>query len=73
MATECGVPLPSCFVIHPGSFDRLLAHALDNFGQASEDERQEDLGLVAEYLAFFLEGPFNAPRERVAVASLYSA
>ena len=73
MATEFGFPLSPRFVIHSRPFDRLLAVALENFGRAPEDEEQEDLGLVAEYLAFFLEGPFNAPRKHVAVASLYSS
>ena len=73
MATEFGFPLSARFVIHPRPFDRLLAVALENFGRAPEDEEQEDLGLVAEYLAFFLEGPFNSPRKHVAVASLYTS
>ena len=73
MATEFGFPLSPRFAVHPRPFDRLLAVALENFGRAPEDEEQEDLGLVAEYLAFFLEGPFNAPRKHVAVASLYSS
>ena len=73
MATEFGFPLSPRFVIHPRPFDRLFAVALENFGRTPEDEEQEDLGLVAEYLAFFLEGLFNAPRKHVAVASLYSS
>ena len=73
MATEFGFPLSPRFVIHPRPVDRLLAVALENFGRASADEEQEELGLVAEYLAFFLEGPFNAPRKHVGIASLYSS
>ena len=73
MATEFGFPLSPRFVIHPRPFDRLLAVALENFGRAPADEEQEELGLVAEYLAFFLEGPFNAPRKHVGIASLYSS
>ena len=73
MATEFGFPLSPRFAIHPRPFDRLLATALELFGRASEDEEQEELGLVAEYLAFFLEGPFNAPRKHVGFASLYSS
>lgn len=73
MATEFGLPLSPRFAIHPRPFDRLLAVALENFGRAPEDEEQEDLGLVAEYLAFFLDGSFNAPRKHVPVASLYTS
>ena len=73
MATEFGFPLSPRFVIHPRPFDRLLAVALENFGRAPADEEQEELGLVAEYLAFFLEGPFNAPRKHVGIASLHSS
>ena len=73
MATEFGFPLSPRFVIHPRPFDRLLAVALENFGRAPADEEQEELGLVAEYLAFFLEGPFNAPRKHVGIASPYTS
>ena len=73
MATEFGFLLSPRFAIHPRPFDRLLAVALENLGRAPEDEEQEDLGLVAEYLAFFLDGPFNAPRKHVGIASLYSS
>ena len=54
-------------------FDRLLAVALENFGRAPAEEEQEELGLVAEYLGFFLEGPFNAPRKHIGAASLYTS
>ena len=73
MATEFRFPLSPRFAIHPRPFDRLLAAALELFGRAPADEEQEELGLVAEYLAFFLEGPFNAPRKHVATASPYAA
>ena len=73
MATEFDFPLSPRFVIHPRPFDRLLAAALEMFGRASADEEQEELGLVAEYLAFFLDGPFNAPRKHVGMASLYTS
>ena len=73
MATEFGFPLSPRFVIHPRPFDRLLAAALEMFVRASADEEQEKLGLVAEYLAFFLDGPFNASRKHVGRASLYTS
>ena len=73
MATEFGSPLSPRFVIHPRPFDRLLAATLEMFGRGSVDKEQEELGLVAEYLAFFLDGPFNAPRKHVRMASLYTS
>ena len=73
MATEFGFPLSPRFAIHPRPFDRLLAVALENFGWVPEEEEKEDLGLVAEYLGFFLDGPFNAPRKHVGIASLYTS
>ena len=42
-------------------------------GGRRQTRNREELGLVAEYLAFFLEGPFNAPRKHVGIASLYSS
>ena len=73
MATEFGFPLWPRFAIHPRPFDRLLVIALETFTRAPADEEQEELGLVAEYLAFFLEGPFNAPRKHVGIASPYTS
>ena len=73
MATEFGFPLSPRFAIHPRPFDRLLAAALELFGRAPADEEQEELGLVAEYLGSFLDGPFNAPRKHVAMASLHAS
>lgn len=71
MATEFGYPLSPRFAIHPRPYDRLLAMALETFTRAPAGEENGELGLVAEYLAFFLEGPFNAPREHVGTASPY--
>ena len=73
MAAVFDFPLSPGFVIHPRSFDRLLAAALEMFGRASADEEREELDLVAEDLAFFLDGPFNAPRKHVGMASLYTS
>ena len=73
MATEFGFPLSPRFVIYPRPFDRLLAIALEFFSRAAADEEPEELGIVAECLAFFLDGPFNAPRTQVAVASPYTS
>ena len=71
MATEFGFPLSPRFAIHPRPFDRLLAIALETFTRAPADEEQEDLGLVAEYLAFLprraVQCPAQACRDRVAL------
>jgi fido (protein-threonine AMPylation protein) len=72
MATEFGYPLSARFAIHPRPYDRLLALALEIFTRAPTGKQNEELGLVAEYLAFFLDGPFNAPRKHVATASPYA-
>ena len=62
MATDFGYPLSPRFAIHPRPFDRLLATALEIFTRAPAGKENEELALVAEYLAFFLDGPFNAPQ-----------
>jgi fido (protein-threonine AMPylation protein) len=71
MATGFGYPLSPRFTIHPRPFDRLLATALEIFTRAPAGRENEELGLVAEYLGFFLDGPFNAPRKHVGTASPY--
>jgi len=58
-------PLSRRFAIHPRPFDRLLAIALEIFTRASSGKEHEELWLVAEYLGFFLGGPFDAPRKHV--------
>lgn len=72
MATDFDYPLSPRFVIHPHPFDRLLAIALEIFTRAPAGKENEELGLVAEYLAFFLDGPFNAPRKHVGAATPYT-
>jgi hypothetical protein len=71
MATEIGYPLSARFAIHPRPYDRLLATALEIFTRAPAAEENGELGLVAEYLAFFLDSPFNAPRKHVGTKSPY--
>ena len=73
MAMEFGFPLSPRFAIHPRPCGRLLALALETFTRAPKGKENEELDLVAEYLAFFLDGPFNAPRKHVGVAALYSS
>jgi fido (protein-threonine AMPylation protein) len=71
MATEFGYALSARFAIHPRPYDRLLATALEIFSCAPIGKENEELGLVAEYLGFFLDGPFNAPRKHVATPTPY--
>jgi fido (protein-threonine AMPylation protein) len=71
MATESGYPLSARFTIHPRPYDRLLATALEIFTCAPRGKEDREIGLVAEYLAFFLDGPFNAPRRHVGAATPY--
>lgn len=71
MATEFGFPLSARFAIHPRPYDRLLATALEIFTRAPANEENGELALIAEYLAFFLDGPFNAVRKHVGTASPY--
>ncbi|TIX03264.1 MAG: Fic family protein [Mesorhizobium sp.] len=73
MATDFGYPLSARFAIHPRPYDRLLATALEIFTRAPTGREDEELGLVAEYLAFFLDGPFNAARKNVGSASPYTS
>lgn len=72
MATEFGYPLSPRFAIHPRPYDRLLATALEIFTRAPVGQENGELSLVAEYLAFFLDGPFNAVRKHVGSSSPYA-
>ncbi|WP_210359027.1 Fic family protein [Sphingomonas beigongshangi] len=71
MATEFGYPLSPRFAIHPRPYDRLLATALEVFSRAPVGEENSELSLAAEYLAFFLDGPFSAVRKHVGSSSPY--
>jgi fido (protein-threonine AMPylation protein) len=71
MATEFGYPLSARFAIHPRPYDRLLATALEIFTRAPVGKEMAELELVAEYLGFFIDGPFNSPRKHVGTATLY--
>lgn len=72
MAIEFGLPLSKRFAIHPRPYDRLLATALEKFTRSPAGEESSELALVAEYLGFFLDGPFEAPRKHLLTASPYS-
>jgi fido (protein-threonine AMPylation protein) len=71
LATEFGYTLSDRFALHPRPYDRLLATALEIFTTAPKGKNAEELGLVAEYLAFFLGSPFNAVRKNCAIADLW--
>ncbi len=58
-AVELGIPLSNRFAIHPRSYDRLLAFQLEMFTRSNGSETH--LGAVAEYLGFWLGGPFDVP------------
>jgi fido (protein-threonine AMPylation protein) len=59
-AIEMGIPLSNRFAIHPRSYDMLLAHALESYTRFP-NRRVEWLSAIAEYLAQWLAGPFDAP------------
>lgn len=63
-AAELDVPLSRRFAIHPRSYDRLLAGQLEAFTRSGGAEGQ--LASVAEYLAFWLGGEFDAPGTGIA-------
>ena len=71
MATEFGFPLSKRFAIHPRPYDRLLATALEIFTRSPAGDENGELALVAEYLGFFLDGSFEAPRKNLLAASPY--
>ena len=61
LAAELDIPLSARFALHPRSFDRLLAWALELFTRAEESDRPTYIAMVAEYLAAWLAGPFEQP------------
>lgn len=58
-AAELGIPTSNRFAIHPRSYDRLLATHLEFFTRGHGTHSQ--LATIAEYLAFWLGGPFDFP------------
>ena len=60
-AIELGIPLSPRFAIHPRSYDRLLALPLEMYTRAAENQRQQFIAMVAEYLSTWLAGPFDRP------------
>lgn len=59
-ALEMGLPLSNRFAIHPRSYDLLLGLVLEQYTR-DEIRRGEWLTAVAEYVAQWLGGPFDAP------------
>jgi fido (protein-threonine AMPylation protein) len=61
-AMEMRIPLSCRFAIHPRPFDFLLAYALEKFSDSQNHDDQSRWGMaVAEYLAQWLGGQFDAP------------
>jgi len=60
-ATDLEIPLAARFAIHPRPFDSLLAWPLEMFTRAAANQREQFLGMVAEYLSTWLAGPFDIP------------
>lgn len=61
-AFDLGIPLSKRFAVHPRSYDRLLAYALECFTRSRSDDSASDWAMaVAEYLAQWLGGPFDSP------------
>lgn len=58
-AAELSIPMSNRFALHPRSLDRLLAHQLEIFTRTNGPHSQ--LAAIAEYLAFWLGGPFDTP------------
>jgi fido (protein-threonine AMPylation protein) len=71
MAIEFGFLISKRFAIHPRPYDRLLATALEIFTRSPAGDENGELALVAEYLGFFLDGSFDAPRKNLLAASPY--
>ena len=63
-ATEMGIPLSRRFVIHPRSYDRLLAYTLEMF--TITNGSADFLAMAAEYLVIWLGGPYDAPAMGIA-------
>ncbi|CAN5494854.1 hypothetical protein BH10PSE12_BH10PSE12_07680 [soil metagenome] len=63
-AAELDIPLSNRFSIHPRTFDGLLAGQLEMFTRTNG--AQACLATIAEYLAFWLAGPFDRPGSGIA-------
>ncbi|MDQ0420925.1 fido (protein-threonine AMPylation protein) [Peteryoungia aggregata LMG 23059] len=69
MITEFGYPLNSRFALHPRPFDALLAIALELF--ARRGQKQAEGALIAEYLGYWVDGPFANAGGTLAPSDLY--
>jgi fido (protein-threonine AMPylation protein) len=54
LARELGYNTNNRFAIHPRPYDRLFAIALEFFSRAPEASANEQLGIVREYLSFYI-------------------
>jgi hypothetical protein len=66
--TEFGYPLSSRFAIHPRPFDTVFAMMLELF---SKGRPAVEGPLLAEYLGYFVDGPFKAVRGTLSPESIY--
>jgi fido (protein-threonine AMPylation protein) len=69
MITEFGYPLNSRFALHPRPFDALLAIALELFTR--KGQKQSEGALIAEYLGYWVDGPFATAGGTLAPSDLY--
>lgn len=69
MITEFGYPLNSRFALHPRPFDALLAIALELF--ATKGQKESEGALIAEYLGYWVDGPFATAGGTLPPSGLY--
>lgn len=69
MITEFGYPLNGRFALHPRPFDAILAIALELFTTTGHPEVEGPL--LAEYLGYYVDGPFLAVRGTLQPGKLY--
>jgi len=60
-ALELGIPLSNRFAIHPRTYDGLLAFPLEMYTRSPSNQVDQWRAMVAEYLANWLGGQFDAP------------
>jgi fido (protein-threonine AMPylation protein) len=69
MITELGYPLNARFALHPRPFDALLAIALELFTKTGQQHVEGSL--LAEYLGYYVDGPFLSVRGTLEPGSIY--
>lgn len=69
MVMEFGYQLNRRFAIHPRPFDTVLAMMLELF--TTTGQKDVETPLLAEYLGYFVDGPFEAVRGTLTPGNLY--